>query len=115
MILHITKELDWSAAESSGLYRADSLAAEGFIHCSTLKQVLDTANTLFRGQDGLVLLCIEPEHVVAPILFEDCYESGQLFPHIYGPLNVDAVSAVLPFSADVHGRFYLPDELVAPG
>lgn len=109
MILHIARESDWLSAVPLGAYRADSLQTEGFIHCSTLEQVLGPANAMFHGQDGLVLLCIDPEQVAAPIVYEDCYESGQAFPHIYGPLEVEAVTAVIPFPPQEDGSFILPE------
>jgi uncharacterized protein (DUF952 family) len=111
MILHIVKESEWLAAVPAGIFRADSLETEGFIHCSTLEQLLGTANAIFNGQAGLVLLAIDPEAVGAPIIYEDCYESGQEFPHIYGPLEVKAVTAVIPFPPQQDGTFILPENL----
>ncbi len=111
MILHIVHESEWLAAVPAGLYQADSLETEGYIHCSTLEQVLGPANAMFRGQDGLVLLVIDPEKVGAPIIYEDCYESGQEFPHIYGPLEVKAVTAVIPFPPQQDGTFVLSEKL----
>jgi uncharacterized protein (DUF952 family) len=111
MILHIVKQSEWERAVASGLYRADSLETEGFIHCSTPEQVLKPANERFFGQEGLALLCIDPAKVAAPIVYEDCYASGQKFPHIYGTLDVAAVTAVLPFPPGEDGLFVLPEEL----
>ena len=111
MILHIAKQSEWETAVAEGVYRADTLETEGFIHCSTTEQVLKPANERFFGQEGLALLCIDPAKVAAHIVYEDCYESGQKFPHIYGPLNVAAVTAVLPFLPGEDGRFVLPVEL----
>jgi uncharacterized protein (DUF952 family) len=108
MILHIAFESEWLSAMPQGFYRVDSLETEGFIHCSTPQQVLGPANERFHGQEGLVLLCIDREKVAAPIVFEDCYESGQAFPHIYGPLNIEAVTAVIPFSPQEDGGFIIP-------
>ena len=114
MILHIAQESAWLSAVPSGIYRADSLETEGFIHCSTPAQVLGPANERFRGQEELVLLSIDPEKVATPIIYEDCYESGQAFPHIYGPLDVAAVMAVIPFPPQADGSFLLPGELESP-
>ena len=110
MILHIAQECSWLTAVAGGLYRADSLATEGFIHCSTPEQVLGPANERYHGQEGLVLLCIDREKVAAPIVYEDCYESGQAFPHIYGPLNIEAVTTIIAFPPQEDGRFALPVE-----
>jgi uncharacterized protein (DUF952 family) len=111
MILHIVKMREWQAALEKGVYHPASLDTEGFIHCSTPEQLLEPANERFRGQQGLALLGIDPEKVVAPIIYEDSYASGQAFPHIYGPLNIEAVRVVIPFSPQEDGRFLLPTEL----
>lgn len=108
MILHITSRDDWEAAQVWGQYHADTLETEGFIHCSTPAQVLIPANALFRGRRDLVLLVIDPHHVDVPIVYEDCYQSGQVFPHIYGALPVEAVVRVVPFRPKEDGSFQLP-------
>jgi uridine phosphorylase len=111
IILHITAYREWLAGAESGEYRTETLAREGFIHCSTVTQVVGVANSRFHGERDLVLLCIERERVRAPVIDEDCYETGQKFPHIYGALNRDAVVQVLPFPPDVDGNFSLPPVL----
>jgi uncharacterized protein (DUF952 family) len=108
MILHITGRADWENAQALGVYRLDTLASEGFIHCSTLEQVLGPANDLYRGRNDLVLLVIDPGRLTARLVYEDCYETGQPFPHIYGPLNLDAVTRVVPFPPLADGTFELP-------
>jgi len=111
IILHITTADAWAEAQQQGQYTADSLASEGFIHCSTPEQVVYVANERFRGRDNLILLLITASQVHAPIIYEDCYETSQLFPHIYGPLNLDAVAEVLLFPPAADGRFELPPRL----
>jgi uncharacterized protein (DUF952 family)/uridine phosphorylase len=111
IILHITPYKAWIAGRESGEYRTESLAREGFIHCSTPSQVIPVANSRYHGERDLVLLCIERGRVRASIRDEDCYETGQRFPHIYGPLNRDAVIQVLPLPPDVDGNFSLPPAL----
>lgn len=100
MILHIASLTDWELAKQVGLYRAPSLAKEGFIHCSTTEQIAGVANTLFRGQTGLVVLAIDEARVAAPVVYEDCYQTGQKFPHIYGELPLEAVVQILPFDGE---------------
>ena len=112
-IYHITSREEWQAAQAAGEYRADSLAAQGFIHASTAAQVTDTADLFYRGEDGLVLLCIDTSRVAATIKREAASGQGHaagagLFPHIYGPLNLDAVVQVLDFPCRVDGTFELP-------
>lgn len=112
MIFHITPRSAWDAAVDSGHYEADSLAGEGFIHCSTRAQILIPANERFQGQTGLVLLVIDPQQVPAQVIYEDCYDSGQAFPHIYGVIPVTAVKQLIPFPPNADGSFSLPAALL---
>jgi uncharacterized protein (DUF952 family) len=110
IILHITSGDAWAQAQQAGLYQGDTLATEGFIHCSTRQQVVRTADKYFRGQTGLVLLCIDSE-LVGPEIRYEASEPGEMFPHIYGPLNVDAVIDAVPFEPDGDGLFHLPEAI----
>lgn len=112
VILHITKYAQWEEAKSRGSYCGDTLPTEGFIHCSTPQQVVRVANAFFKSQEGLVLLCIESNKVEAEIKYEGVDE-GECFPHIYGPLNIDAVVQVLKFEPGEEGLFVLPEGLKA--
>ena len=109
LIYHITAAVAWREALESGQYRADSLGTEGFIHCSTRDQVAATANLLFRGQNDLVLLEVDPTLLISELRYEPA-PNGQLFPHIYGPIFVDAVKRVLPFNPAADGNFHWQDE-----
>jgi uncharacterized protein (DUF952 family) len=111
IILHITTQEAWQTAVAAGEYRADSLASEGFIHCSTAEQVLMPANQLYTGQTDLILLTIHPAKLTAELVYEDCYETGHQFPHVYGPLNLDAVTGFVAFPPNRDGTFSLPAEL----
>jgi uncharacterized protein (DUF952 family) len=109
-IFHITTRKDWNRAQAEGIYRAESLATEGFIHCSTREQVVRTANRFFRAQKGLVLLSIDTDRVGPEIRYENSEGDGQMFPHIYGELNTTAVTRVSEFEPDGEGLFALPEE-----
>lgn len=111
IILHITTSEEWRQAVEMGVYQAASLSSEGFIHCSRPEQVLQVANTLFRGKAGLVLLCIDRNQVAAPIQDENLEGGEDRFPHIYGSLNLDAVRQVVNFLPGPDGLFELPVEL----
>ncbi|QZZ23648.1 DUF952 domain-containing protein [Leptothermofonsia sichuanensis E412] len=106
-IFHITPRSHWEQAQQAGSYRADSLDTEGFIHCSTPAQVVRVADLFYRGQSGLVLLCIDPERLNAELIYEEV-EEKQRFPHLYGALNLDAVVQVVDFQPNSEGRFELP-------
>lgn len=116
-ILHLASNNAWLAAVKEGAYRADSLSTEGFIHCSKPSQIVDVANTFYRGQQGLVLLVIDPSKLESELKWEPPAEpepsharTGDLFPHLYGPLNLDAVVQVIPFEPGADGLFTLPPD-----
>lgn len=96
MIFHITTKQTWQEATEKGEYRGDTLASQGFIHCSTPEQVDEVAQYLFKGKADLVLLEIDETKVTPEIQYEDG-GNGKLYPHIYGPLNIDAVINVRDF------------------
>ncbi len=104
-IFHITPKRDWDPEEKE--YRADTLSSQGFIHCSTGDQVVGVADHIFKGRKDLRLLIIDEEKVKPPIRYEDAGD-GNLYPHIYGPLNSDAVVAVLEFQPKADGSFGMP-------
>jgi uncharacterized protein (DUF952 family) len=111
VILHITKRNAWERAQALGSYRADTLESQGFIHCSTPEQVVRVANSLFRWQDDLMLLSIDREEVEAEIRYENLEGGEEVFPHIYGPLNIDAVVSVVDLKPETDGTFVLPKSL----
>lgn len=111
MITHITGRTEWEQALETGIYKADTLETEGFIHCSTIKQVLGVTNNFYKGQKDLVLLIIDEKKVDSDIRYEDLHRSGQSYPHIYGHLNTEAVVNVCDFTYHANCSFRLPDEL----
>lgn len=106
-LYHICPEQEWEQAQKQGEYRAPSLAAEGFIHCSARSQVAGTAALFFQGQRELMLLVIDRARVDARVQDDDI-GNGKSFPHIYGPLNLNAVTQAWPFTPDANGIFALP-------
>jgi uncharacterized protein (DUF952 family) len=106
IILHICQSKDWEAAQAAGSYSADSLESEGFIHCSRADQVADTANYIFEGMEGLVLLHIAVDKLEAEVRWEDT-EEGE-FPHVYGPINLDSVIDVEELATGADGAFKYP-------
>jgi uncharacterized protein (DUF952 family) len=120
MILHIVSRSQWDFALRNGLYRAPSLDAEGFIHCSTIAQVIDTANLFYRGQRDLLVLRIDERRLTSRLEFEAPTTAGDArpqvrFPHIYGPLNLEAVIETIEFPCDAAGSFRLPVAFGEPG
>lgn len=116
IILHITTRAAWDAARAAGSYRPTSLDHEGFIHCSTPAQAVGSANKYFRGRTDLLLLCIDESRVTTEVRYEPPAtirgvpdpRAGELFPHVYGPLELEAVIRMVPFPCDRDGGFALP-------
>lgn len=118
LIYHITAEADWQAAQEQGYYTAPSLEIQGFIHLSTVNQVTKVANAVFTGQTGLILLEIDEAKLLATLKYEPPdtlvpaeHTQGELFPHLYGRLNLDAVVRTLNLPQQADGSFQLPAEL----
>ena len=111
VILHVTKRRTWEKAKIEGEHYTKSLERGGFIHCSTKPQVIEVADYLFKDQTGLVLLVIDQAKVIPEIKYEGVEETD-LFPHIYGPLNLDAVINVVDFPPQADGSFKLPEEVL---
>src|SRR5947207_1372549 len=99
-IFHITRAADWRAAQAQGAYRLSTrdktLDEEGFIHCSYANQVAGVANRYYGGLDDLVLLEID-RALVGVEVRDESVGGNERYPHIYGPLNLDAVIQVRPF------------------
>lgn len=113
-IVHLCRRADWLAALDSGAdYCAASLAGEGFIHASRPEQVAAVASAFYRGQTDLVLLWIDPNRLQAEIRWEpgippqpgSAPVNEQVFPHVYGPINLDAVLTVTGFAPHADGTF----------
>ena len=94
-IFHITTPEAWERQKASGSYRHASLESEGFIHCSDENQGEPTWRRIFGAAPGLVVLEIDVERLARELRYEEG-EPGELFPHVYGPINVDAVVGVKP-------------------
>ena len=106
IIYHLARQGDWEAAAPTGEYRVASLVEEGFIHCSKDEaQMLGVANRLFKGLVNVLVLEVDTERLTSPVKHEPS-RSGEVYPHIYGPLNADAVVRVARLLADAQGKFF---------
>jgi uncharacterized protein (DUF952 family) len=121
LILHITSKTEWLEAQQRGEYITPSLQTEGFIHCSTEKQVLHVANAFYRGRNDLVLLQLDDKKLKSKLKWEPPagfpapgISETDKFPHIFGAINISAVTAAIDFEADpASGSFFLPAILTA--
>jgi uncharacterized protein (DUF952 family) len=92
MIHHIAGAENWKKALEQGFYEADSLAKEGFMHCCRAEQVGGVLERYFKGQTGLVLLNIDETRLVPALRYELSPSVNEVFPHVFGRLNLDAVT-----------------------
>jgi len=105
LIYHLITQTDWDKAKSQELYSPPSLAKEGFIHASTKKQILTTANRRFKGKKDLLILTIDADKVIPKIIYEFSPGSGEKHPHIYGTLSIDTVIEIRSLIPDNNGLF----------
>jgi uncharacterized protein (DUF952 family) len=99
----------WREAERRGTYlgSADDLR-DGFIHFSTAGQVAETARKHFFGQTGLFLIAVDAGRLGDALRWEPS-RSGELFPHLYGALDLGATTAVLEIRARSDGSHDIPE------
>ena len=101
----------WREAQAAGtLQGAPVDLADGYIHLSTASQVRETAAKHFAGQDGLVLLSVEAAKLGAALKWE-ISRGGALFPHLYAPLPLSAVTGAVALPLDDQGRHQFPPEI----
>lgn len=113
VIYHMLPRTRWESLPAGRPYQGDTLATEGFIHCTAEPALLtQVANRLYRAEpDEMLILCLATERILAPVRWEAADE--WVFPHIYGPLNLDAVVGVVAFPRDADGRYQAPPLLSA--
>ena len=111
MLYRIAPATDVEAAKAQGYFESADLAAEGFIHCSFLHQVMGVSRRHYAGQQGLILFSIDPTAVACEIRVENTSGGTELYPHIYGRVPWAAVMQVYADTYDLAGMFVLPAEL----
>jgi uncharacterized protein (DUF952 family) len=109
MIYKICPASAWREAERQGVYRgsADD-ARDGFIHFSTASQVAETAKKHFFGQTGLFLIAVDADKLGQALRWERS-RNNELFPHLYGELDLGAVTGVLNMHARSDGGHDIPE------
>lgn len=91
-ILHITDKNTWTSAQKEGIYQADTLDNEGFIHCCLPAQLEGVLEQWFSGVEDLVILEIDPDKINTDVVYENLEGGKEKFPHIYGPIPLVAIS-----------------------
>ncbi|MFW6261817.1 MAG: DUF952 domain-containing protein [Spirochaetota bacterium] len=107
-VYHIAERL--ALPSGDGPYAPAGFEREGFVHCSRWPQLAGVARALFAGRDDLVVLEIDTSRLESEVRYEDCYETGEAFPHVYGPINRSAIVGTLDVAWPVPGepRFTRP-------
>ena len=107
LIYHLVRRDDWEGRSLPGEYSASSLGVEGFNHCSEDEaQLLAVARRLYSGETDLLVLEVETGALASEVKREPS-RSGEIYPHIYGPINVEAVAGVRELLASPDGGFQL--------
>ncbi|HEX8827028.1 MAG TPA: DUF952 domain-containing protein [Xanthobacteraceae bacterium] len=108
-IYKICQKASWRAAEQTGVYRgSDADARDGFIHFSTAAQLGATAQKYFAGQNDLLIVAVDADALGSALKWERS-RGGELFPHLYGALRVEAVRWTQPLPDEVDGRRTVPE------
>ena len=102
----------WQDAQNKGVFIGAPVdLADGYIHFSTAAQVRETAAKHFATQDDLLLLTIN-DQALGPALIYEPSRGGDLFPHLYGPLPLDAVVAVHELKRGDDGQHIFPKDIL---
>ena len=118
MIYHLTFRKNWRYALATGPYTAKSLDKEGFIHCSTQSQLVPVAMDFFPARRKLTILVIDETKLKPEVKWEKPsggpppgVPASDKFPHVYGPINHEAVMKTLDMERNADDVFVPPDNL----
>lgn len=105
LIFHVTTEEYFQDHKVNNRYQPESLDSKGFIHCSKGTQIEATANRIFPDRDEILLLIIDISTLSSDVKYDMDEQTGEKYPHIYGPLNIDAIMDKLTIYAEDNGDF----------
>lgn len=109
MIYKICPASAWREAERQGTYRGSAHdMRDGYIHFSTAAQVRETAQKHFFGQTGLFLIAVDADALGEALRWEPS-RNDELFPHLYGELDLGAVAAIMDLRARADGSHDVPE------
>lgn len=96
-IFHIASNHDVEQCQQLKRYTCESLAREGFIHCCDSQQLAGVVSRYYENVNDVQLLSINPDKLDAALILENTVGGTEMFPHIYGPINADAIEHIEPF------------------
>ncbi|MGB0864934.1 MAG: DUF952 domain-containing protein [Granulosicoccaceae bacterium] len=103
MLFHIAEPEAWSPELL--FYTPATFEREGFVHLSTRKQVLGTAQKYYAGRENLLMLAIDPDVLLSPVVYENLLGGEELFPHYYAAIPQAAICSVAPMTLQCDGSF----------
>jgi len=95
MIYHITTTSRWTELTPHPDFAPEAYAIEKFIHCCEDHQIQGVLERYFKGASSLLLICLDETKLKAPVRYEPA-TNQELFPHIYGMINKDAIVDIRP-------------------
>lgn len=105
------KKNTWEEVKDNKYFGKENIKLEGFIHCSPVEYMWRVTPNFKNIRDELVILCIDTNKLEAEVKWEDGDNCGRYYPHVYGLINLNAVTAVLPYLRDKDGNWIKNDEL----
>jgi len=114
-IYKIISKDEWAAAEAAGVFKGASIdLTDGYIHFSTAAQAPETAALHFSGQEGLLLVSVSTEALGEALKWE-ASRGGDLFPHLYAPLEMNHVTRVDDLPVGANSKHQFPAHVAAAG
>lgn len=111
VILHCMTVQNWEKRKSKRFWGEENIAVDGFIHCSSIEYFWRITENFSSVNEPLLLVCIDKTKLTAELKYEDGDNCGRYYPHVYGPINNDAVICVLPYLRDKNGNYVKNPEL----
>jgi uncharacterized protein (DUF952 family) len=104
---HLVPRAEWDASDTELPYTPTDFEREGFVHCTDGEdEVAATANRYFRDlSDELLVLTIDRSRLSAPVRYDD---PGSVYPHVYGPIDREAILQVRSMRRRDDGHFEVP-------
>jgi uncharacterized protein (DUF952 family) len=111
-IFHFINQADLEKYLNADSLEVPSLQSSGFIHCSTLEQVISVANYIAPYDEEMQLIEIDPDRLRSEVRYENTDGGDELYPHIYGPVNRDAIVDIHRLEWDGEEGYQLPEGLM---
>ncbi len=92
MIYHVTTQQSWKSAQEKNEYEHASLEKENFIHACSREQLAGVLDRYYKNEKNLILLHIDETRLTSPLQYDHSPSVNDSFPHIYGPINIDAIT-----------------------